>query len=183
MAGTPQTVAFKAIGADGLSTSVSGKVFSAGGTFMADITTLHNGMGKFPLLAQKDSIYLAIITDNKGIEKQFRLPKVQEKGITLQLRQQGETCIYMLENNTNFPTDSLLIIAHTRGIPSIVKPLTTNNKTGKFSLSQVPEGILNVAITNQTGRVFCERMMYIKRKLILPPGYKPTKLHMGKEKK
>ena len=98
LAGTPQTVAFKAIGADGLSTSVSGKVFSAGGTFMADITTLHNGMGKFPLLAQKDSIYLAIITDNKGIEKQFRLPKVQEKGITLQLRQQGETCIYMLEN-------------------------------------------------------------------------------------
>ena len=183
LAGTPQTVAFKAIGADGLSTSVSGKVFSAGGTFMADITTLHNGMGKFPLLAQKDSIYLAIITDNKGIEKQFRLPKVQEKGITLQLRQQGETCIYMLENNTNFPTDSLLIIAHTRGIPSIVKPLTTNNKTGKFSLSQVPEGILNVAITNQTGRVFCERMMYIKKETHITPRIQTDQAAYGQREK
>ena len=163
LADISQTVAFKAIGANGLSTPITGKIISAGGTYMADVTTQHNGMGKFPLLPQTDSVYFAVVTNKEGIEKRFRLPEVHEKGVALQVRRQGEACIYMFENKTNQPTDSLLLIAHTRGMLSIIRPLSAASKTGKFSLSHVPEGILNLAIVNRAGNVFCERMMYIKK--------------------
>ena len=159
----PQVIAFKAIDTDGMSTAVTGKVFSAGGMFMADIATQHDGMGKFPLLPQKDSTYFAVITDNKGVEKRFQLPKPHEKGVALQLRRQGGACIYMFQNQTDYPTDSLFLVAHTRGMLTTVKQLDNSIKTGKFSLTRAPEGILNVAIVNKKGNVFCERMIYVKR--------------------
>lgn len=159
----PQVIAFKAIGTNGMSTPVTGKVYSSGGMSMADITTQHDGMGKFPLSPQKDSTYYAIVTNHEGVEKRFKLPQTYDKGITLQLRRHGEACIYRFENKTDYPTDSLYLIAHTRGMLSTVKQLNSAGNTGKFSLNRAPEGILNVAIINGKGDVFCERMMYVKR--------------------
>ena len=160
---TPQTIAFKAIGSDGLSISVTGKIISEGGITLADIKTMHSGMGKFFLCAQKDTTYYALVKTLNGSEKKFRIPSAQAEGIILSLNKRGNNCIYSFENRTPYPTDSLLLLAHTRGMLSITKSLNDKEKVGRFSLNQTPEGILNVAIVNRAGNVFCERMIYIKK--------------------
>lgn len=179
----PQTIAFKAVGSDGLSTHIKGKIMSEGGSEVAEINTQHNGMGRFPLWARKDSIYYAVVVNREGIEKKFRLPEAQSEGITLQLSRKGEYCIYSIENRTKHLTDSLFLIAHTRGMISIVKQLNENKRRGKFPLEHTPEGILNVAIVNQAGDVFCERMLYIKRGQRLIPQVKAHMPEYGKREK
>lgn len=160
---TLQTIAFKAIGADGLSVYIKGKVISEEGREIAEISTQHDGMGKFPLWAHKDSAYYAVVANREGIEKKFRLPQAQTEGIALQLKRKGKHCLYSIENRTGYPTDSLFLIGHTRGMISVTKQLAGDKSSGKFPLSQCPEGILNVAIVSRAGKVFCERMLFVKK--------------------
>lgn len=160
---TWQFVAFKAIGPDGLCEHISGKVISEGGNEIAQIHTQHDGMGKFALWPHKDSIYYAVVTNREGVEKKLKLPEARIEGMTLRLNIKEENCLYSIENHTAYSTDSLFLIAHTRGMISVTRQLTEEKRSGKFSLSQCPEGILNVAVVDRIGNVFCERMLYVKK--------------------
>ena len=160
---TWQFVAFKAIGPDGLCEHISGKVISEGGNEIAQIHTQHDGMGKFALWPHKDSIYYAVVTNREGVEKKLKLPEARIEGMTLRLNIKEENCLYSIENHTAYSTDSLFLIAHTRGMISVTRQLTEEKRSGKFSLRQCPEGILNVAVVDRIGNVFCERMLYVKK--------------------
>ena len=160
---TWQFVAFKAIRSDGLCEHISGKVISEGGNEIAQIYTQHDGMGKFALWPHKDSIYYAVVTNREGVEKKLKLPEARIEGMTLRLNIKEENCLYSIENHTAYSTDSLFLIAHTRGMISVTRQLTEEKRSGKFSLSQCPEGILNVAVVDRIGNVFCERMLYVKK--------------------
>ncbi|MCS2405434.1 hypothetical protein NXY31_12620 [Bacteroides salyersiae] len=160
---TWQFVAFKAIHSDGLCEHISGKVISEGGNEIAQIHTQHDGMGKFALWPHKDSIYYAVVTNREGVEKKLKLPEARIEGMTLRLNIKEENCLYSIENHTAYSTDSLFLIAHTRGMISVTRQLTEEKRSGKFSLSQCPEGILNVAVVDRIGNVFCERMLYVKK--------------------
>lgn len=180
---TLQSVAFKAIGSDGLSVCIKGKVISGGGREIAEITTQHDGMGKFPLWPHKDSVYYAVVANREGIEKKFRPPAAQAEGIALQLKRKGKNCLYSIENRTGYPTDSLFLIGHTRGMISVTKQLKGDKRSGKFSVSQCPEGILNVAIVDRMGKVFCERMLFIKKPQSPVLQIKTDAMEYGKRKK
>ncbi len=159
-----QVIAFKAIGADGLSTFLSGKIVSEGGNILAEFATEHNGMGKFILTPQKDSTYYAIATNKEGLQRKFPLPEVQSRGVILQVAQRENTCMYSFKNKTDYPTDSLFLIAHTRGMLLTVQPLSGQSETGKLLLTETPEGISNSAIVNRQGQVFCERLIFVKKR-------------------
>lgn len=178
-----QVIAFKAIGADGLSTLLTGKVVSESGNILAEFTTEHNGMGKFILTPQKDSTYYAIATNKEGVQRKFLLPEAQPQGVALQVAQRESKCMYTFKNKTNYPTDSLYLIAHTRGVLSIVQPLSEHNKTGRLVLTEVPEGILNLAIVNRQGKVFCERLIFIKKGNRLVPNIITDSVEYSKRSK
>lgn len=180
---TWQFVAFKAIGSDGLCEHISGKVISEGGNEIAQIHTQHDGMGKFALYPHKDSIYYAVVTNWEGVEKKFKLPESRIEGMTLRLNIKEENCLYSIENHTAYSTDSLFLIAHTRGMISVTKQLTEEKRSGKFSLSQCPEGILNVAVVDRIGNVFCERMLYVKKAHSLDIQIETNSLEYGKREK
>lgn len=165
-----QVIAFKAIGADGLSTFLSGKIVSEGGNILAEFATEHNGMGKFILTPQKDSTYYAIATNKEGLQRKFPLPEVQSRGVILQVTQRENTCMYSFKNKTDYPTDSLFLIAHTRGMLLTVQPLSGQSETGKLLLTETPEGISNSAIVNRQGQVFCERLIFVKKENRLLPN-------------
>ena len=73
-------------------------------------------MGKFALWPHKDSIYYAVVTNREGVEKKLKLPEARIEGMTLRLNIKEENCLYSIENHTAYSTDSLFLIAHTRGM-------------------------------------------------------------------
>ena len=73
-----QSVTFKAIGKDGLSVEVTGKIYSDKNEEFTDFSSLNKGMGKFSFAPQTGDSYYAIIKSAAGIEKRFNLPLSQD---------------------------------------------------------------------------------------------------------
>jgi hypothetical protein len=75
-----QCVGFKAIGKDGLSVDITGKVFTDKNEEICELSTLVNGMGKFSIKTQPNERYYALVKRANGIEKRVELPKTQTTG-------------------------------------------------------------------------------------------------------
>ena len=75
-----QCIAFKAIGADGLSTGVELEIFDSKGSLILKTISLHKGMGKFLLTPESGGRYYAIVTSEGGVTKRVSLPAVEKSG-------------------------------------------------------------------------------------------------------
>ncbi len=157
----PQFVAFKTLGSDGLSRAVSGTIHSENGEVVAQIETVSKGMGKFMLSPNPGTRYYAEVTDKNGLKKRFNLPEVEQTGINMQTSKRGNTLRIKINNKTSVPSDSLLLIAHLRGIPLATMPLKEGALLKSLDLEGVPPGIITLAVTDQSLRTFCERLVFV----------------------
>ena len=105
-----QYIAFKAIGTNGMSRKVSGKIYSGKGEELSDIKTQFNGMGKFLLNAAPDENYYVILKSERGIEKRFDLPKLDNEGISLQLNFYRGNINYRINNQLSDPSLPLYLL-------------------------------------------------------------------------
>src|SRR5665647_52967 len=81
-----QAIAFKAIGTDGLSEEVTGKVYSDKNEEIAEFSSFNKGMGKFTIVPDSGVNYYALVKSTKtGFEKRFNLPVSHSAGIALHL--------------------------------------------------------------------------------------------------
>lgn len=163
-----QTIAFKAIGANGLSVNVSGHVFDANGEEVAQISTLYKGMGKFWLYAEAGKAYYAILKTNDGFSKKFHLPEVVDQGVALKINVQGSKIIYDINNRLTPDFSKLYLMIHVRGFVLALQQLKAAR--GQISVEQLPAGITSFSVVDSLGNVFAERLYFIKNK----PAYQIT---------
>lgn len=155
-----QTIAFKAIGTDGLSMNVTGKIYAKDSTEIADISTFHNGMGRFIMQAQPDDSFYAIVTNDKGVTKRFDLPKVAPEGVVLHLSNSRGRIVYEISNLSQRPNSSLYMMAHARGKMLIMQQL--DNLSGQIMESSLPNGIITFSILDSLANTLCERLVFVK---------------------
>ena len=136
-----QYVAFKAIGADGMSTEVSGKIYSQNDEELAEINTEFNGMGKFILYTLSEQRYYVIVKSDKGIEKRFDLPKSESEGVSLQLNSFRDKINYRITNQLADQSVPLYLLIHSNVKPFAVSPV--NNLMGQVSESNLDAGIIS----------------------------------------
>ena len=164
LAGESQFVAFKAIGADGLSKKVSGTIHGENGEEIAQVTAIHKGMGKFILMPEENKKYYAEIEDESGIKRRFDLPVVQSSGIGLQLSRRGEIVRYRITNTTQVANDNLFLVIHLRGKPFIINKLSDESLAGSINMEGIPAGIVTFSVVDDGQRVFCERLYFANGK-------------------
>lgn len=155
-----QTVAFKAIGTNGLSVEVHGKVYSSKGIEITQFTSLHKGMGTFAFTPEKGESYYAIVTSHSGIEKKFNLPATHTKGISLHCTRNKGKIFYEVINQTDKLNSSLSLLLHSRGQLIALKPLI--NSEGQVSEASLPPGIVSFSVVDTLGTVYCERLCFAK---------------------
>ena len=155
-----QTVAFKAIGTDGLSVEVTGKIYSNDNREITDFSSVHKGMGKFLIEPQLNETYYAVVKSARGVEKRFSLPHVQKEGVILHLAYYKTKIMYEVSNQTSRPNSSLHLLAHSRGKVYVIQPL--NHLAGQIEESVLPEGILSLAVIDSVGNTLCERLTFIQ---------------------
>jgi len=153
-----QTVAFKAIGMDGLSVEVSGKIFSDKNEEVAEFSTHHKGMGKFILVTDSGTNYYALAKSANGIEKRFNLPTSQFSGISLHLGFNRGKIYYEVNNSTSLLNKALFLLIHSRGRMLVTQPLV--ELTGQISEALLPEGIISFSVIDSTGNTYCERLCF-----------------------
>ncbi len=155
-----QTVAFKAIGRDGLSVEVSGKVLSDKNEEICDFSTLNKGMGKFSVQTQPGENYYAIVKSKEGVEKRFELPKTQQSGVVIHLLYNRGKILYEITNNTGLLDKKLYLLLHSRGKVFVSQAL--RSLEGQISESLLPSGIASFAVVDSLGHTYCERLTFVR---------------------
>lgn len=173
-----QSIAFKAIGKDGLSVDVTGKVFTDKNEEISEISTLNKGMGKFSIQTQPGESYYALVKAANGIEKRFELPKTEAEAIAIHLVYNRQKILYEVVNQTSIPNESLYLLVHSRGKVFVIQPLKLLE--GQISESLLPPGIVSFSVLNSSGRTFCERLSFVRSDLFPTVSMESDKVTYGK---
>ncbi|MDD4967870.1 MAG: TonB-dependent receptor plug domain-containing protein [Paludibacter sp.] len=155
-----QSIAFKAIGKDGLSVDVSGKVFNNKNEELVEFTTLHKGMGKFSIQTQPNESYYGLVKSADGTEKRFELPKTESEAVAIHLVNNRGKILYQIVNQTALSNKSLYLLIHSRGKVYVIQQL--GFLEGQISESLLPAGIVSFSVVDSLGHTFCERLSFIR---------------------
>lgn len=162
LTGCQQTVAFKAIGCDGLSRQVTGVVENKEGEQVTFLQSLHKGMGAFELAVEPGQEYYAVAKCG-NLEKRFALPKPTAYGMALKVVSNAEILGYTLLGADSVPQKKdLFFVAHCRGIPLVCQPIEVGNG-GILPLQKLPEGILHLLVMDSKGEVYSQRLCFVRR--------------------
>ncbi|MDD4921182.1 MAG: TonB-dependent receptor plug domain-containing protein [Bacteroidales bacterium] len=157
-----QTIAFKAIGSNGLSVEVTGSVVDEQGKEYFQFQSKNKGMGKVVLQAQAGQVYYAKVKTAAGLEKKFKIGQANASGVLLQLKHNLGKIFYEITNKTSIQDQTLCLIIHSRGKLLLVKTLDATSKFGNLSENILPAGIVTFSILNQlTGETLSERLSFI----------------------
>lgn len=156
----PQVVAFKAIGSDGLSVEVTGKIFSSKNEEITSFSSINKGMGKLIMETQADETYFAIVRSALGIEKRFNIQSASNEGVSLRLAYNKSNIFYAVTNQTNNPNESLYLLVHSRGIAFAIQQLKSTE--GKIQEELLPPGVVSFSVIDSLGNTYCERLAFIR---------------------
>ena len=173
-----QSVAFKAIGKDGMSVNVTGKIVNDKNEELSEIKTLHKGMGKFSLQSQPNETYYAILKTDSGTEKRFELPKTETEGVAIHLVYNRGKILYEVINQTTIPNKSLYLLLHSRGRVYGVQPL--HSLEGQISENLLPPGIVSFSVIDSLGHFYSERLSFIRNNSFPAISMESDKASYGK---
>lgn len=178
LANQPQTIGFKAIGADGLSTEISGKIFTTKNDEIIDIATEHNGMGKFTMQVDSGVSYYALVKSKNGKEKRFNLPETQQIGISIHVVFNRAKFWYEVKNSSKIADNALYLLVHCRGRILDVRPLT--ELSGQIAESELPQGIVSMSVIDTLGNTYCERLCFVRNTTVPIANMTTNKTEYGK---
>lgn len=160
--GCKQLVAFKAIGKDGLSCDVSGRLEDDEGNPVTYVQSIHKGMGGFEMIAEPGKKYYAQLRCENGKEKRFQLPEVKKEAVALKIVVSDQFTHYWVQTTPGMEwQDSLYLVVHSRGVPLHCQPVKPGDG-GKINNLSIPEGILHFMLVNEAGDIFSRRLCFIK---------------------
>lgn len=155
-----QTIGFKAIGSNGLSVDIEGKLFNNQNEELGFFRSIHKGMGKLVLRTLPGEAYYALVKTAEGFEKKVQLPATSSNGIVLHITSNRGRSFYQLFNQSPLPNDSLYLMIHSRGVIYLVLPLI--HAEGQFSENFLPAGICSFSVIDSQGNTYCERLHFIR---------------------
>jgi hypothetical protein len=157
-------LAFKALGKDGMSRSVKGKIFSSKGE-VAEFETSHQGMGVISMTPEKDETYVAEI-DGMNTKK-YPLPKVEPQGmlITVTNKSDLQDVVVKIQLSESLPRPQVItLVAHQRGELSFMAQATMANVIFfiKIPKAKLVGGLTHITLFDSSGKPLCDRLIFIE---------------------
>jgi hypothetical protein len=196
------SVAFKALTANGLPCNVSGTLFENDKPIAA-ISSIHDGMGSFLFRPQRGKQY-AVHLAAPFADSVYQLPPIQEKGLTFRLLENRDDSLFFIIYNKEPVIQPFYFRVQTRGLPSIAAAGEVKDSLVlKLPLADAPAGISEATLFDRHLRPLAERLIYLKlnRQLIIQtrlskervgrkekvtlhihttdPNHKPVMAHLG----
>ncbi len=179
--GLTSKIAFKISGSGGLPLEGQGKIIDNSGKQIAEIKTIHGGMGSFVLHPIPGINYAAELNLPNGTKSLFQLPSPLKSGISLYLRnfiaENGDDSVYFrisrsVENKNAY--QHLIICAQMDGISDFTYINFDDATAGNYnnsiltaptplSLETFPAGILHITVFNEADDILAERLVLLHR--------------------
>lgn len=128
---------------------------------IAQLKSLHNGMGKFGILPKKDAKYTVKIS---GGNSSYELPKIEQSGSVLRMiRQTDQNMLFLLTRNDTSSNPRIFISAQVRGMTMAVYSAQLSKDSLTFNLpkDKLPQGIVELTIYNADTVPILERLIYL----------------------
>lgn len=159
-----QVVAFKAIGTDGLSVEVTGKVFDSAGRFVTELASIHKGMGRFSLTPQYGQRYYAEVTAQNGTTRKVELPEVERSGCSLTVANWRRLLCYM-SATPDLDPERLAIMILCRGKILASEEFRKNEWFKEIDTDYLLPGICHILVVDRVAKIpLAERLFFIRDK-------------------
>ncbi|GAB1416237.1 TonB-dependent receptor plug domain-containing protein [Paludibacter sp.] len=173
-----QTIGFKAIGSDGLSREISGKVFNQNDIEIGEYYSINKGMGKMILQTIPGEKYYTLVTNTNNITKKFELPPLVSEGIGLKINNVKGKVYFKVFNQSKYDLSSLYLMVHSRGVVYFLSRF--NEDEGFISEKILPSGICSFSVIDSLGHTWCERLSFIRNDNFPVISMKSDKSKYGK---
>ena len=161
------TVAFKAIDQNGFPVAVAGMVQNSKKETVAEIKTIHDGMGTFDLTPVAGEQYHAVIKTGTGIQKTFDLPAASSEGAALKLFNRGNRIFYQatMANPDDTAYQKMMVIGQVQNqlIYKAVLDVGEGRISGFIPTQGLPTGIVHVTLFSNKGLPISERLSFVKK--------------------
>jgi len=165
VAGIENNIAFKADDAFGQPHKISGILYEQSGKAVLNFNSIHNGMGKFLLVPEKQDVFYSIWKDEKGAEHRMDLPVVKTSGIVLRVMNSNQRLIFSIARPAESQTNQqVIVIAHMNQqmiYKAIVNLKDVTMSGGNIPVQQLPTGILQVTVFDMNQSPLAERVCFI----------------------
>ncbi|WP_156115583.1 TonB-dependent receptor plug domain-containing protein [Psychroserpens sp. Hel_I_66] len=158
IAGTENTIAFKAINEFAKPVDVSGDIVNGKGQIVANFSSFHDGMGSVTISAEKGEQYVAKLKTPFVSTRIVRLPQVENKGTRFTVKTQNSKAELKLFSSENEPL--LLEVSNATAV-LFQKKVTPNRKPISIDTEDFPMGISTFSIKNSKGNIVAERLVFI----------------------
>ena len=157
-------MAFKAIGTDGLSVEVTGKVFDSAGRFVTELASIHKGMGRFSLTPQYGQRYYAEVTAQNGTIRKVELPEVERSGCSLTVANWRRLLCYM-SATPDLDPERLAIMILCRGKILASEEFRKNEWFKEIDTDYLLPGICHILVVDRVAKIpLAERLFFIRDK-------------------
>jgi hypothetical protein len=156
--------AFKATGPDGLPVAVNGQVLDNTKQKVADIATIHDGMGKFKFQGYAGNAYKAVVQFPDHSQQTVALPPFMLSGITMQVSQQTNTIMIMMAyagEKTEYGNVFLATYQDNGHIETFPLELDRGMRGLQFIKKIFSTGILRLTIFDQHYIPLAERVIFV----------------------
>lgn len=141
--------------------NVQGVLLSAEGGKLADLQSLHNGMGYFSYTPDKNWAKAEVTYQGKHYS--FELPEALPAGYVLRVDNRPNTISVTVTRSSAILADTLGLFLFSQGRPYIYKPVTFDNQLSQvFSIpvAELPQGVLRLSLLTTVGKVLSDRFCY-----------------------
>ena len=173
--GVATTVAYELLDKDGKGSNDTITIFADRELLLTTRPT-HNGMGAFAFTPKATVKYRAEVRNGKK-EYKFDLPKIEPRGVVINIAQTTDNATITIKNNIDFSTP-LGIAVLNRGYIINYQATSTDDKEKQITLAtdSLPEGVNRVVVFANSNIPLAERQFFVRHKEIQPGDRQTVKL-------
>jgi len=153
-------VAFKALNANGHALNIEGKVINSEGDTIAELKTVHEGMGDFYINPQPGEHYQALC-HNGDRTLRFDLPEVQVNALALKVAVRENKLWIGINKNDSISYPEFYLLIHSGGFIDYAKAWNPEKDFVAFDLSDFPSGINHILLLTKDLQIISERLVFL----------------------
>jgi hypothetical protein len=179
--GLTSLVVFRSTNQNGSPQNTEGKIVDSSGKEIAELKTIHDGIGSFIIHPVAGNNYSAVIKMQKGQEKKIALPEIEKSGIVFHTETinsiNGDSVYFRISRSINRKDlyEHLIICAEMQGVSDFTYINFDSATAGNYnntiltapsplSIDQFPPGILHLTVFNESGGVLAQRLVFLHNK-------------------
>jgi TonB-dependent SusC/RagA subfamily outer membrane receptor len=175
-------VAFKALNESGRPDSIAGTVVDGEGALICDVNTYYSGMGSFVISVEKNKEYFLKCTNEKGLEKKFKLPQVRNN-CSIKASWTGANWFVSVNKSSSFTEQELYLLVHCRGNVLYFASWNHTKEYLSFSKKQFPKGVIQILLLDGNMNPLSERLIFNKNDSDTKLAFSADKTFYGKREK